>query len=817
MDLNTFIFRLLCGLVCILEVIVSTAATMKEMPPKFSQNHKLRPERKPNGQKLRSRSSLLDFHVGSNIGQDSMKQSQILEFIDAIRTNNSERTSFCNKSREQTITLGNFSYTFTKSAFRSYNNQTKSGVLMAKYFTDMMSDNVDKYNSQSFSNKNDMPEINSFLRIILNDDKKLAGCGVAFSNKFFPYIYKTEDGSLQKMENFGDVYENFTNSEFFAYHERKKQRIVIHENDLFGKESIVTPDDAYHSQPYFDCLKHRKWLATISLPFYGRTKSSPHSFEFKGVVVLDIDLGKTSINQCENSDSLFSGSHKCRPETTQCKFQPGGGFVSGQYQCQCKPGFYFPVLNATQKFYSGTLLERYFLQSMRSEVNFSSSEFQCLPCQQGCVECDDDGPCMVEYNILMRGIPLGIQSFCMTITLVLGIVVLRVRKCKVMVIGMWCLLEIILLGALFLYATVVVQYFEPSTTTCLIVPWLRELGFAILYGALVLKIYRLLADFQSRKAHRVHVRDKDLLKYLLCIVIVVIGYMAAWTAVVVDQVQDGATLIDAGETPDPQLSYFICRSGWWDYSTEIAEILYLVFGMYLCYRVRAAPCEYREGAYVSATICFECFISTTFYVLRHIYWLSIHPDYIFLMYFLRCQLTVSVTLVLVFGPKLWYAHRPPDERQIRNRAYSDVPDNMAPEVMKLNVGVSSNGDVDVGDVSLADMDPEDIRAELKRLYTQLQVYKTRNMRKDNPHISKRRGGRKQTHRRFSLQAFHHKHRHHHTEQPDHEHEMSRTPEESTNSAEGLPMPIEMNVTKCEEVNENKPTCSVSFRMHHPHK
>lgn len=56
------------------------------------------------------------------------------------------------------------------------------------------------------------------------------------------------------------------------------------------------------------------------------------------------------------------------------------------------------------------------------------------------------------------------------------------------------------------------------------------------------------------------------------------------------------------------------------------------------------------------------------------------------------------------------------------------------------------------------------------------------MRKDNPHISKRRGGRKGTHRRFSLQPFHHKHKHH-----EHEHEtteVSRTPEESTASAEG---------------------------------
>lgn len=34
---------------------------------------------------------------------------------------------------------------------------------------------------------------------------------------------------------------------------------------------------------------------------------------------------------------------------------------------------------------------------------------------------------------------------------------------------------------------------------------------------------------------------------------------------------------------------------------------------------------------------------------------------------------------------------------------------MSPESMKLNVGISSNGDVDVAEISLADMDPEDIR------------------------------------------------------------------------------------------------------------
>jgi len=39
-------------------------------------------------------------------------------------------------------------------------------------------------------------------------------------------------------------------------------------------------------------------------------------------------------------------------------------------------------------------------------------------------------------------------------------------------------------------------------------------------------------------------------------------------------------------------------------------------------------------------------------VCRHIFWLSIDPDYIFLMYFARCQLTVSIMLLLILGPKV---------------------------------------------------------------------------------------------------------------------------------------------------------------------
>ena len=74
--------------------------------------------------------------------------------------------------------------------------------------------------------------------------------------------------------------------------------------------------------------------------------------------------------------------------------------------------------------------------------------------------------------------------------------------------------------------------------------------------------------------------------------------------------------------------------------------------------------------------------------------------------------------------QLWYAHRPPGDDNFRNRAYStsDVHDTILPESMKLHVGVSSNGDVDVGEINLSEMDPEDIRVYISVLFLKIWSY-----------------------------------------------------------------------------------------------
>lgn len=179
------------------------------------------------------------------------------------------------------------------------------------------------------------------------------------------------------------------------------------------------------------------------------------------------------------------------------------------------------------------------------------------------------------------------------------------------------------------------------------------------------------------------------------------------------------------------------------------------------------------------------------------------PQFPFLSPFLMFSVPytdVSVPRLSHLTSQLWYHNRPQSSVTNKNRSrYFSACDveNRVPEAMKLHSAVLSNGELDIADINLADMDPEEIRSELRRIYTQFQILKNKTMRKDNPHISKRRGGRKGTHRRFSLQPFSHKPSsssiHHHHHQPAghgkssvHEYdetEVSRTPEESTASVE----------------------------------
>lgn len=490
----------------------------------------------------------------------------------------------------------------------------------------------------------------------------------------------------------------------------------------------------------------------------------------------DISIGlfmRVRLNPCDGDlAEIFEGNHRCDEETTACVPLDVSGKFGGGYRCVCRPGYFYPLV----------------------AENFSNAGFSGLSANDGidtlrCVQeppqkCGPSGLCGVSIDFYLKSIIFAIHLGCMLLTIILGIFVFRHRKSKAISTGMWTILEIILLGACILYSAIFVNFSERSLWRCLVEPWAREMGFIICYGAVILKLYRHLIEFRTRKAHRWVVKDTDLLKYLLIMALSVFAYMAAYTASAMDfVVRERFDLFVDGRTRRG-LRYRACKPLWADFVTQLGELAILVFGIHLSYATRNARTQFHERSFLCAAISIELAVSAIYYVARIVVMPGLHPNHVLVIGSARTIFSTTCTLLLVFVPKFWY-----QQKQVRSlgQEYSCRFPWDACKAQDANAHgplTGNNSDVDVGEITLADMSPDDIRAELKRLYLQLEILKSKTICRDNPHISKRRGGRKPAHRRFSLQNLHAKKGGNRNEESVTEPEPSRTPEDSVCSTEG---------------------------------
>ncbi|XP_051858337.1 probable G-protein coupled receptor 158 isoform X2 [Drosophila albomicans] len=524
--------------------------------------------------------------------------------------------------------------------------------------------------------------------------------------------------------------------------------------------------------PFRDCnLLTGRWLWPFRISF----TEQPIKIVAAAFVAADEDVCNDGLEE------VFGRRHGCDRNTTFCLLTENKPMATRDvYTCLCRESFYLP--NSTLQGFRGDLVE----------MSEGYDNFSCVPCPGGCTNCDLHGVCLnfqeedaINLDACLRLLVAIVLGACILCCVVLSVIVFRQRKCKAIASGMWTVLETILLGIVLLYASVAVHFFPASTERCLLEPWLREIGFITCYGAIILKLYRHLVDFRTRKAHRWVLRDVDLLKYLGTMVFAVVCYMAAFTASSLDLLES-AQLKSLREA-----STNTCHPLKWELVTQTSEMLILCFGLHLAIASRNANTQFRERQFLVTTLTLEFLVSSSFYFLRFVYLPEMSPGAILLALFIRSQLTNSFALGLIFVPKLWYQHK-----QVRSLAY-DLSMRLPVDAFKgtshdagqrLGGGYAGLclGDPDIGELTISEMSPEDIRAELKRLYTQLEILKNKTLRQDNPHISKRRGGRKAGHRRFSLQALSAKHRSnkHHQDIEITEAEPSRTPEDSVCSGEG---------------------------------
>ncbi|KAM9255224.1 putative G-protein coupled receptor 179 [Cariama cristata] len=488
-----------------------------------------------------------------------------------------------------------------------------------------------------------------------------------------------------------------------------------------GDSYVGEPGHVRWSAPFLECQDGRflpTWAVTLSSAFYGlKPDLSP---EFKGVVRVDIELRDVAIDQCASGPGWFADTHRCDLNSTQCVPQESRGFVLGKYLCRCKPGFFGAggVASGAQAGAAGAE---------------GGSRLACRPCRQGCATCEDDVPCLIQEDRALRAAVLSCQACCMLAVFLSMLVSYHFRRSKRIRASGVVLLEMILFGSLLLYFPVFILYFKPSIFRCIVLRWVRMLGFAIVYGTITLKLYRVLKVFLSRTAQRVpYVSSGRVLKMLGLILLLVLWFLAAWTIRTLENVDKNIPLVIRTQTARG-LHFYICGHDRWDYMMVIAEMLFLLWGSFLCYATRAVPSAFHEPRYMGIALHNELMISAAFHVVRFVMVPSLHPDWTLLLFFAHTHGTITMTLALLFIPKFLHAGSPLRE-EIAAEVYEDELD-MRRSGSCLNSSIASAW-------SEHSLDPDDIREELKKLYRQLEVHKAWRMAAHNPHLPKKRSSRR---------------------------------------------------------------------------
>lgn len=483
------------------------------------------------------------------------------------------------------------------------------------------------------------------------------------------------------------------------------------------------------SPPYLECENGSYkpgWLVTLSAAFYGLQPNLVP--EFRGVMKVDINLQKVDIDQC-SSEGWFSGTHKCHLNNSECMPIKGLGFVLGAYECICKAGFYHPQPFSVNNFRRRGPDHH----SAGNAKDVSEEAHVCLPCREGCPYCADDSPCFVQEDKYLRLAIISFQALCMLLDFVSMLVVYRFRKAKSIRASGLILLETILFGSLLLYFPVVILYFEPSTFRCILLRWVRLLGFATVYGTVTLKLHRVLKVFLSRTAQRIpYMTGGRVMRMLAVILLVVFWFLVGWTSSVCQNLERQISLIGQGQTSD-HLIFNMCLVERWDYMTAVAEFLFLLWGVYLCYAVRTVPSAFHEPRYMAVAVHNELIISAIFHTIRFVLASRLQSDWMLMLYFAHTHLTVTVTIGLLLIPKFSHSSNNPRD-DIATEAYEDELD-MGRSGSYLNSSINSAW-------SEHSLDPEDIRDELKKLYAQLEIYKRKKMITNNPHLQKKRCSKK---------------------------------------------------------------------------
>merc|ERR1719270_379439 len=272
-----------------------------------------------------------------------------------------------------------------------------------------------------------------------------------------------------------------------------------------------------------------------------------------------------------------------------------------------------------------------------------------------------------------------------------------------------------------MYLEMVAIFPELDVYSCIATKWTRNMGFLLTYSSLLLKTWRVNLTFRVKSAHKLKLTDKQLLQWLFPILLVMMVYLSAWTF---SDPPHAVYIMD-----NHGLKFKQCLYDWWDHSLGIGNFLFLMWGIKVCLSVRKARTHYNEAKWITWSIYNIAIVNIIMVAIHLILFPNAGPDMKYFLGFLRTQVSTTVTILLVFGPKFFRlargtANELDDRIRARGNAASMIEVPLERNVTQKDVYVEN----------------EELKEEIQKLAGQIQYLKIVGMLTENRHIKPKKDG-----------------------------------------------------------------------------
>ncbi|KAF2361827.1 GPCR family 3 C-terminal protein [Trinorchestia longiramus] len=326
----------------------------------------------------------------------------------------------------------------------------------------------------------------------------------------------------------------------------------------------------------------------------------------------------------------------------------------------------------------------------------------------------------VSYNWPFRIALLTISMSCIVLTLALMVAVCRLQSVQVFKMASPIFLCICLIGCIIMYSEMAAIFPELDTPSCVATKWTRHMGFCITFSSLLMKTWRVSLTYRVKSAHKLKLTDNQLLHWLTPILLIMVIYLGAWT---ISDPPQGVVIKD-----NYDLKFKQCTYNWWDHSLALGEMLFLAWGVKVCIGVRKAESFFNEARVIS----FAVYNITAVNVLMA----SIHlflapnagPDLKYMFGFARTQLSTTVTIFLIFGPKFLHIARGTGDQLERGHT-------LTPSFSRNGLGLPGEEHA----VPL-DQENEELKEEIQKMAAQMEFMRIVHMEVQNRHLKPKPGG-----------------------------------------------------------------------------